>query len=73
MTPVQFCYYLQGLFELNDITKLNKEQVKIIKKYLNSIKINQEDNAIDFGSPSEDWEHVVIDELSGRRDKLIRC
>lgn len=34
MTAENFCYWLQGLFELNGNTELSKKQVKMIKTHL---------------------------------------
>lgn len=41
MTPNDFCYWLQGFFELNGkIEKLTKEQVIIIKQHLELVFTN---------------------------------
>lgn len=34
MTSEQFIYWLQGYFEISQSTKLNEEQVKIVKDHL---------------------------------------
>jgi len=34
MTPENFVYWLQGMLEIGDIKKLNKEQVNIIKDHI---------------------------------------
>lgn len=34
MTPENFVYWLQGMLELGDFKKLNKEQVNIIKDHI---------------------------------------
>lgn len=34
MTPENFCYWLQGFFELHDPSKLTEEQVGMIKEHL---------------------------------------
>ena len=34
MTPEQFCYWLNGHFDLSDNNKLSEEQVKVIKEHL---------------------------------------
>jgi len=34
MTPEQFCYWLNGHFDLSDTNTLSEEQVKVIKEHL---------------------------------------
>lgn len=34
MTPENFVYWLQGMLEIGDVKKLNKEQVNIIKDHI---------------------------------------
>lgn len=34
MTALEFCYWLQGYFELGGDTKLTEDQVKMIKQHL---------------------------------------
>ena len=40
MTPEQFCYWLQGFFELSGQTSLTDEQVEMVKKHLQTVFIN---------------------------------
>ena len=35
MTPREFCYWLQGVFEVAKLTSLNEEQTTQIKNHLN--------------------------------------
>ena len=37
MTPENFCYWLQGLFELSPTTYLTTDQVKIVRDHLDLI------------------------------------
>lgn len=37
MTSRDFAYWLQGLFELSEVTELNKTQTELIKKHLNMV------------------------------------
>ena len=40
MTPVNFCYFLQGFFEITEVNKeiiLTPEQVKMIRAHLNLV------------------------------------
>lgn len=62
MTEVEFCYFLQGFFEINNPKKLNKNQVKMIKEYLNKIDITKEKPA-----------HNVVTYDTKIVDDLIRC
>jgi hypothetical protein len=34
MTPENFCYWLQGLFEVGNPTELSKEQLDVVKEHL---------------------------------------
>lgn len=37
MTPQDFCYWLQGYFEVSDSYKLSEEQAKVIKEHLDKV------------------------------------
>ncbi len=37
MTPENFCYWLNGLFEISNTDSITDEQVKIIKEHLNLV------------------------------------
>lgn len=37
MTPENFCYWLQGLIELDNPTSLDENQINIIKDHLNLV------------------------------------
>lgn len=41
MTSRDFAYWLQGLFELSDITTLNEKQTELIRKYLALVFIHE--------------------------------
>jgi hypothetical protein len=43
MTPRDFCYWLQGMFELQKVTKLDNEQVTTIKNHLNLVFVHEID------------------------------
>lgn len=49
MKANEFCYWLQGMFELNHPTTLNEEQVKIIENHLKMVFIHE----IDKSYPTE--------------------
>lgn len=48
MKPDQFCYWLQGLFELSDIKQLNEKQVQMIKNHLNLVFYHEIDKSYKF-------------------------
>lgn len=39
MTPQEFCYWLQGFFELSDAKILTEQQVKTIENHLNLVDV----------------------------------
>lgn len=43
MKAVEFCYWLQGLFEINHINELNHKQVVLIEKHLNMVFVHEKD------------------------------
>ncbi len=43
MTSRDFCYWLQGFFEVSDQISVNKDQVEIIKKHLNLVFVHEID------------------------------
>jgi len=43
MTSVEFCYWLQGFFELVDPTTINATQTELIKAHLNMVFIHEID------------------------------
>ena len=49
MKATEFCYWLQGLFELSDPTSLNDKQTDLIKRHLNLVFIHD----IDPSYPAE--------------------
>ena len=43
MKSVEFCYWLQGLFEVGEPTTLNEKQVTLIKAHLNMVFFHEID------------------------------
>ena len=37
MNTIDFCFWLQGCFEVNDLKELNETQTKIVKDHLNLV------------------------------------
>lgn len=52
MTSRDFCYWLQGMFELTDATNLNDRQTDLIKRHLHMVFIHEIDPA--FPSHQQD-------------------
>lgn len=50
MTPKEFCYWLQGYFELTNHTDLTQDQVRIVKDHL-AIVFNQEPKLLSDAKP----------------------
>lgn len=48
MQARDFCYWLQGHFELNPTAELNAEQVETIKRHLNMVFIHDIDPSFPF-------------------------
>jgi len=49
MKSVEFCYWLQGLFEVAEPQTLNAKQVDLIKRHLNMVFVHE----IDAAYPAE--------------------
>ena len=60
MKPDQFCFWLQGLFELTDVTELDEKQTKCIKDHLKLVFVHSIDPELNKISsvPSEVLDHV---------------
>lgn len=44
MTSVEFCYWLQGVFEVTDVKSLDEKQTQIVKDHLNLVFYHEIDN-----------------------------
>jgi hypothetical protein len=49
MKSTEFCYWLQGLFELATPTQLNAEQTDLIKRHLNMVFVHEIDPSYPTG------------------------
>lgn len=70
MKSVEFCYWLQGLFELGKPETLNAEQTELIKKHLAMVFVHE----IDPSYP--DKQKPVLNHLHNPSDPLrptYRC
>lgn len=50
MKPDQFCFWLQGLFELTDVTELDEKQTKCIKDHLKLVFLHSIDPELNESS-----------------------
>ena len=46
MTSRDFCYWLQGVFEVNDPVALDERQVAVIRAHLNMVFIHEIDSSM---------------------------
>lgn len=75
MKAVEFCYWLQGLFELGRPEALTAEQTELVKKHLDMVFIHE----IDPSYPKAQQQalnkaHLRPDGLPpGAADVLLRC
>lgn len=74
MNSIDFCYWLQGHFEISSAKELTEEQVTIIKNHLNLVFKHEID-----GIYEKDELHAIHDGKppwgthSSPNDKLVRC
>jgi hypothetical protein len=45
MKAVEFCYWLQGLFEINTVNELNENQVNVIYKHLQMVFVHEKEDS----------------------------
>lgn len=68
MKAVEFCYWLQGMFELNGPANLNEKQTELIRRHL--AMVFQHD--IDPSYPKE--QQSALSHLhNNTKDILLRC
>jgi len=70
MTSRDFCYWLQGYFEISGVTELNSKQVDVLKNHLNMVFAHEIDPS--FG------DQKVQDKLNSlhtpiKPNELMRC
>lgn len=78
MTSRDFCYWLQGHFEIGTEETLSPEQVSLIKKHLAMVFLHEIDPS--FGKDNEALDEIhnprPLDDLFGfkpNRDVRIKC
>jgi hypothetical protein len=67
MTPVEFCYWLQGFFELSKATEVTSEQMEVINNHLDMVTILGNSRYLDHSRSNPTPAH-----LSGQHDQ-IKC
>ena len=70
MNTIDFCYWLQGHFELNPDAELSKEQVQVVRDHLNLVFKHEID-------PLRDKESTIppqiLNSIHNGNDPQIRC
>lgn len=69
MKSVEFCYWLQGMFELSNPTTLNTEQTALVRKHLALVFKHE----IDQSYPKEQQRELNDIHDMGGEPGLIRC
>lgn len=72
MTSRDFCYWLQGLFELGKPTQLDSKQLELVQRHLSMVFLHEIDPSA--GSPEHQADlqkiHDGLANLEGRTEKL---
>jgi hypothetical protein len=69
MTSRDFCYWLQGYFEVAQPDLLNKDKIELIQKHLNLVFVHE----IDPSFPKEQQDKLNQIHGSKHGDVLLRC
>ncbi len=64
MKSTEFCYWLQGLFELATPTQLNPEQTDLIKRHLDMVFLHEIDKSYPEG------EQEALNDLHSGKPKI---
>ncbi len=76
MKAVEFCYWLQGLFEVGEPTELNSKQTDLIKRHLDMVFIHDIDKTYPDGQQDAlDKAHSgqKVSSVFGDRPPGARC
>lgn len=65
MTSRDFCYWLQGFFEIADPKSMTTEQVEMVKRHLNMVFFHEIDPT--FG---DERQQQILDEIHKNKDPL---
>lgn len=69
MKSTEFCYWLQGMFELNPSKELNAEQTETIKKHLEMVFFHE----IDKSYPEHQQNQLFNLHGKSKDGELLRC
>lgn len=70
MNSIDFCFWLQGYFEISKDKELNREQTDVIKNHLALVFKHEIDPLRNAESPNE---ASVLNQTHSGNDPLIRC
>ena len=72
MNAIDFCYWLQGHFELNPDISMTPEQTKLIKNHLNLVFKHEIDPLRESQTPTKT---SILNQTHGQtgNDFLVRC
>lgn len=71
MNTIDFCYWLQGYFEISGNTEISKEQAEVIKNHLNLVFKHEIDPLRE--SETTATPSVLSHAHSPQNDMLFRC
>ena len=71
MNTIDFCYWLQGYFEISEGKELSEKQVEIIKNHLNLVFKHEIDPLRDSQTTTPN--SVLNNAHSPKNDMRIRC
>ena len=71
MNTIDFCYWLQGHFEMNPDTPITTEQTKLIKSHLHLVFKHEIDPLRESQTTTQF--NVLNDAHSPLNDTLVRC
>ena len=73
MNTVDFCYWLQGYFELSESNELTEKQVQMIKNHLDLVFLHEIDPAREKESNASKQELNEVHSQLLPNDPLVRC
>jgi len=74
MTSADFCYWLQGYFEISETKQLNEKQTTIVKNHLNLVFRHELDGIAESDVKAALQKlHDGPTPPSHHNDKLLRC
>lgn len=71
MNTIDFCFWLQGYFEISGETEINKEQAQVIKEHLNLVFKHEIDPLRE--SETKTSVNVLNAAHSPKNDTMVRC